>query len=167
MVRIKCIEKIEFGNPHPKKWLGFFLALEKVRGRNHPALTFGRHAAICTGTVRHIADLCRNTVMLYRKNPLLCVFQKYRYSDKSLKVYCVIWVEWESLLFIYTCRVRNDANLQYVWCVLAVVCLCHPASCCLGAATLEKNWWKKKESSNRHWLMETICGTNRLDLFSP
>lgn len=71
MVRIKCIEKIEFGNPHPKKMTGFFLALEKVRGRNHSALTFGRHAAICTRTVGHIADLCRNTVMLYRKKTLI------------------------------------------------------------------------------------------------
>lgn len=85
---------MEFGNPRSTKWLAFFfLALEKVRGRNHGALTFGRHAAICTGTAGHIANLHRNTAMLYRKKCLLCVFQKYLYSGKRLNVYCVIWVE--------------------------------------------------------------------------
>lgn len=56
----------------PHKMAGFFFfALEKVRCRNHGALTFGRHTAICTGKAGHIADLCRNTVMLYRKKTLI------------------------------------------------------------------------------------------------
>lgn len=37
--------------------------------------------------------------------------------------------------------INQDENLQYVWCLLAVVSLEHPALCYLGPVTL----WKKTD----------------------
>lgn len=154
----------------PHKMAGiFFLALEKVRGRNHGTLTFGRHAAICTGTAGHIADLCRNTEMLCRKNQLFMCPSEIPLLRQILKVYCVIWVEWESLLFIKktgdTSRVRNCKSAVCVVCIGNGVpgspSLVLPGTCHCGRELMEK------QSSKRHWFMETICGTNRPNLFSP
>lgn len=69
----------------PENGWHIFLALEKVRGRNQAALTLGRHAAICTGTAGHIANLCRNTVILCRKNPLIMYLSEIPLLSQKIK----------------------------------------------------------------------------------